>query len=55
MKSGKAEQSSLMFRLGMNNNGGTLILASMALKDHPIILIPIIFYNLAQQTIASTI
>ncbi len=55
MKAGKAEQSSLMFGLGMNNNGGALVLASMALKDHPIILIPIIFYNLAQQTIASIV
>lgn len=55
MKAGKAEQSSLMFGLGMNNNGGALVLATMALKDHPMILIPIIFYNLAQQTIASIV
>ncbi len=54
-KTGKAEQSSLMFGLGMNNNGGALVLASMALKDHPLILLPIIFYNLAQQVIASYI
>lgn len=52
-KAGKAEESSLMFGLGMNNNGGALVLASMALKDHPLILLPIIFYNLAQQAIAS--
>ncbi len=52
-KTGKAEMSALMFGLGMNNNGGALVLASMALKDHPLILLPIIFYNLAQQVIAS--
>lgn len=49
----KAEQSSLMFGLGMNNNGGALVLASMALAGHPLVMIPIVFYNLAQQLIAS--
>lgn len=53
LKAGNAEMSSLMFGLGMNNNGGALVLASMALKDHPLVLLPIIFYNLAQQIIAS--
>ncbi len=52
-KTGKPEKAALMFGLGMNNNGGALVLASMALKDHPLVLLPIIFYNLAQQVIAS--
>ncbi len=34
-KAGETEMLSLMFGLGMNNNGGALVLASMALKDHP--------------------
>lgn len=54
-KCGKAEQSSMMFGLGMNNNGAALVLASMALADHPLIMIPIVFYNLAQQLIASIV
>ncbi len=55
LHSGKAEQTSLVFALGMNNNGGGLVLASMALADHPLILLPIIFYNLAQHIIASIV
>ncbi len=55
LKTGKPEQTSLVFALGMNNNGGGLVLASMSLSDHPLILLPIIFYNLAQQIVASII
>lgn len=54
-KTDKAEQASLMFGLGMNNNGGALVLASMALADHPLVMLPIVFYNLAQQLIASIV
>src|SRR4051795_7091409 len=39
---------SLMFGLGMNNNGTGLVMASLALADHPRVLLPIIFYNLVQ-------
>jgi BASS family bile acid:Na+ symporter len=46
---------SLMFGLGMNNNGTGLVLASVALADHPQVLLPIIFYNLVQHLIASII
>jgi BASS family bile acid:Na+ symporter len=42
----------LMFGLGMNNNGTGLVLASMALADHPRVLLPIIFYNLVQHVVA---
>jgi BASS family bile acid:Na+ symporter len=45
----------LMFGLGMNNNGTGLVLASVALVDHPQVLLPIIFYNLVQHLIASII
>jgi BASS family bile acid:Na+ symporter len=43
---------SLMFGLGMNNNGTGLVLASMALANDPQILLPIIFYNLIQHLVA---
>ena len=55
LRVGKPEQTSLVFALGMNNNGGGLVLASMSLSDHPLVLLPIIFYNLAQQIIASIV
>jgi bile acid:Na+ symporter, BASS family len=46
------ERTSLMFGLGMNNNGTGLVLASLALADHPRVLLPIIFYNLVQHLVA---
>ncbi|MCA9119960.1 MAG: bile acid:sodium symporter [Planctomycetaceae bacterium] len=49
------DQTALMFGLGMNNNGTGLVLASMALADHPQVLLPIIFYNLVQHLIAGTV
>ena len=39
----------------MNNNGAGLVLASMALADHPQVMLPVIFYNLAQHLIASIV
>jgi len=48
----RADQMSLMFGLGMNNNGTGLVLASMALADHPHAMLPIIFYNLVQHLVA---
>lgn len=47
-----ARRASLMFGLGMNNNGTGLVLASMALADHPRVMLPIIFYNLVQHLVA---
>ena len=48
-----SETVSLVFGLGMNNNGAGLVLASVALEDHPQVMLPIIFYNLAQHLVAS--
>jgi bile acid:Na+ symporter, BASS family len=48
----RAQRASLMFGLGMNNNGAGLVLASLALADHPRILLPIILYNLVQHLVA---
>jgi BASS family bile acid:Na+ symporter len=46
---------SLMFGLGMNNNGTGLVLASLVLSAYPNIMVPIIFYNLAQHIVAGTV
>lgn len=45
--------ASLIFGLGMNNNGAGLVLASLELSDHPGVMLPIIFYNLIQHFSAS--
>ncbi len=49
---GRDRQVALMFALGMNNNGTGLVLASMALADHPQVMLPIIFYTLVQHLVA---
>ncbi len=51
----RADAASLMFGLGMNNNGVGLVLASQALPDHPGVMLPIIFYNLIQHFVASLV
>ncbi len=50
-----SEEASIMYALGMKNNGGGLVLVSMALADHPLVMLPLIFYNLSQQVIASIV
>jgi BASS family bile acid:Na+ symporter len=52
LKADLPQRTSLMFGLGMNNNGTGLVLASLALADHPRVLLPIIFYNLVQHLVA---
>ena len=49
------ERASLMFGLGMNNNGTGLVLASLALSSYPNIMVPIIFYNLIQHIVAGIV
>ncbi|MEK4032277.1 bile acid:sodium symporter [Methylocystis sp. IM3] len=51
----RAGAASLMFGLGMNNNGAGLVLASLALSDHPAVMIPVIIYNLVQHFFASLV
>ena len=51
----QAERLSLMYGLGMNNNGTGLILASLALASYPRVMVPIIFYNLVQHLVAGTV
>jgi BASS family bile acid:Na+ symporter len=50
-----ADRTSLTYGVGMNNNGTGLVLASSALADHALVLLPIIFYNLAQQIVAGVL
>lgn len=54
-RASNTEKVSLVFGLGMNNNGTGLVLVSVALADHPDVMLPIIFYNLAQHLIASAV
>jgi len=51
----RGSAASLMFGLGMNNNGAGLVLASLTLSDHPSVMLPIIIYNLLQHLAASAV
>jgi len=51
----RKETVSLVFGLGMNNTGTGLVIASLALADHTQVMLPIIFYNLIQYLMASTV
>jgi bile acid:Na+ symporter, BASS family len=51
----REQEPALVFGLGMNNNGTGLVLASASLTGHPLVMLPIIFYNLVQHLIASAI
>ncbi|MFA6208403.1 MAG: bile acid:sodium symporter [Candidatus Obscuribacterales bacterium] len=55
LKCNLGEQATLMFSLGMNNNGTGLVLAAATLSDHPAVLLPMIFYTLVQQVLAALI
>jgi BASS family bile acid:Na+ symporter len=52
LKANPSQQISLMFGLGMNNNGTGLVLVSMALAQYPRVMLPVIFYNLIQHLVA---
>ena len=51
----EAERVSLMYGLGMNNNGTGLVLASLVLASYPRVMVPIIFYNLVQHLVAGAV
>ena len=51
----EAERVSLMYGLGMNNNGTGLVLASLALASFPRVMIPIILYNIVQHLVAGAV
>ncbi len=48
----RGQRAALMFGLGMNNNGTGMVLASLAMGSQPMVMLPIIVYNLAQHLIA---
>jgi bile acid:Na+ symporter, BASS family len=48
----KPREASLVFGLGMNNNGTGLVVATAAMSAHPLVLLPILFYNLVQHLVA---
>jgi BASS family bile acid:Na+ symporter len=54
-QTGRPQRVSLMFGLGMNNNGTGLVLASMALGSSPIMMLPVILYNLVQHLAAGCV
>jgi BASS family bile acid:Na+ symporter len=49
----EARRTSLMFGLGMNNNGSGLVLAATALAHLPGVMLPVLFYNLVQHVVAA--
>lgn len=55
LRADRGQQAALMFGLGMNNNGTGLVLASLALGSQPLVMLPIIIYNLAQHLVAGSV
>lgn len=51
----KVDRIALVYGLGMNNNGTGLVLAAIALADHPQVFLPIIIYNLVQYLVAGIV
>lgn len=49
------QRISLMFGLGMNNNGTGLVLATVALPQYPRVMLPIILYNIVQHLVAGSV
>jgi bile acid:Na+ symporter, BASS family len=54
-KTDQADCVSLMYGLGMNNNGTGLVLASLVLASYPRVMVPIIFYNVVQHLVAGSV
>jgi BASS family bile acid:Na+ symporter len=49
----RSRQAPLIFGLGMNNNGTGLVVASSAMPGYPLVLLPILVYNLIQPLAAA--
>jgi BASS family bile acid:Na+ symporter len=54
-KVAEGERVSLMYGLGMNNNGTGLVLASLVLAAYPQVMVPIILYNIVQHLVAGAV
>ena len=55
LRADRGQRAALMFGLGMNNNGTGLVLASLALGSQPLVMLPIIMYNLMQHLAAGCV
>ncbi|AMV39730.1 bile acid:sodium symporter family protein [Planctomyces sp. SH-PL62] len=55
LRAGRPQRTALMFGMGMNNNGTGLVLASTILASEPLVLLPIIVYNLVQHVVAGCV
>jgi BASS family bile acid:Na+ symporter len=55
LRASRAEETSLLFALGMSNNGTGLVLASVALAGRPQATLMIVGYNLVQHLVAGTV
>ena len=55
LETDQGQRISLIYGLGMNNNGTGLVLASLVLGDYPRVMLPIIFYNLIQHLVAGIV
>lgn len=51
----EGQQRSLMYGLGMNNNGTGMVLACAVLADRPSAVLPILAYNLVQHLVAGSV
>lgn len=52
LRADRDQRAALMFGMGMSNNGTGLVLASVALASRPLVMVPIIAYNLMQHLVA---
>jgi BASS family bile acid:Na+ symporter len=55
LQADQGQRTSLMFGLGLTNNGTGLVLASMVLAGHTRIMLPVILYNLIQHLVAGIV
>jgi len=53
LRASMPERTALVYGLGMNNNGSGLVLAVFTVPDHPLAILPIVFYTLLQQITAA--
>ena len=51
----RSQRASLMFGLGMTNNGTGLVIAAGAMAHIPSVMLPIIFYNIVQHVVAGCV
>jgi BASS family bile acid:Na+ symporter len=55
LRADRNQSTALLFGIGMNNNGTGLVLASVILNSRPLVLLPIIAYNLSQHLVAGCV